>query len=377
MAGNITKRTANDGSVSYRVRVEIPTGVDGKRRQASKTYRTRKEAERALAAWLVEIDRGTAIEPSTVTVGELLELWLRDEAAHRVRPSTLEDYALTIHKHIMPAIGSVTAQKLQPTTVQTFYSDKLAAGTGARTVQLCHLRLSQALKWAVRMGIVGRNVVELVKPPTAASRTPTVWTPEQAHRFLDHAGDDWRPLFDLMLATGVRRGEALGLRWSDVDVEAGTIQIRQSVGILHGQPSVSEPKTRSAQRAIPLPVETVAMLRKHRIRQNEHRLKFGPLWEDRDLVFPNAFGGYLHPCNVDRAFQRIIRTAGVPRLRIHDLRHTYATWALSAGEPPTDVSRILGHARVSITMDIYSHAIPNKRERVSSTIGSLLYRRSG
>jgi integrase len=270
-------------------------------------------------------------------------------------------------------LGSVLVQRLTPAQVQAFYGDKLAKGTGARTVQLCHQRLSQALSWAVRMGLVVRNVCDAVDAPRVKATPTRVWTTDEARRFLDECGT-WRPFFTVMLSTGLRKGECLGVRWADIDLDARTLTVRRSVVILAGKAHIQEPKTASARRAVKLPAEMVALLREHRTRQLERRLSLGPLWSDHDLVFPNETGGPIHPANAQRAFSAILQRVDVPRIRMHDLRHSHATWLLLAGQPIKAVSERLGHARTSITLDTYAHTLTDTQDATADAAGELLFR---
>jgi integrase len=375
MRGSVQKRIGKNGTVSYLVRVEMaPDPVTGERRQRAKTFKTRKEADAELAKWITEIERGTSVEPSKLTVAELLDQWLDHVARHKVRATSLEDYRHTIVKHIVPALGSVPVQKLTPPQVQAFYGEKLAAGTGARTVQLCHQRLSQALSWAVRMGLVIRNVCGVVDAPRVKSSPSRVWTTDEARRFLDGAGT-WQPFFAVMLSTGLRKGECLGMRWTDINLDARTLTVQRSVVILGGKAHIQEPKTTSARRTVKLPTETVAVLREHRTRQLERRLALGPVWTDHDLVFPNETGGPIHPANAQRAFSAILRRVDVPKVRMPDLRHSHATWLLLAGQPIKAVSERLGHARTSITLDIYAHTLADTQDSTADLAGELLFRR--
>ena len=178
--GSIQKRQGPQGP-AYRARVEFPADpVTGNRRQRSATFRTKKEAQSALASWLSEIERGTAVDTSAMTVADFLTHWLDTVAAHRVRATTLADYRHTIQKHLVPSLGSHKVQRLTPTMVQRAYADKLGAGVGPRTVQLMHQRLSQALAQGVRWGTVGRNVCDAVDPPTVRVSRPDPWTPAEA-----------------------------------------------------------------------------------------------------------------------------------------------------------------------------------------------------
>ncbi len=375
MQGSIQKRTGKRG-VSYLARVDFrPDPVTGERRQRAKTYRTRKEAEVALAAWITEVERGTALEPSKVTVGGLLEQWLTGVAKHNVKATTLEDYEATIRVHILPTLGSVLLQRLTAAQVQAFYATKLDAGASPRTVQLCHLRLSQALKQAVAWGLVAHNVCANVKPPRVVYKRSETWTPEEAQAFLSvAAADGLHPLWLLALSTGMRRGELLGLRWRDLDLDRRSLSVRQCVVIHKGAALIEEPKTSSARRVVKLPAEAVEALREHRRRQVERRLCVGSLWEDHDLVFCTRLGRPLNPNNVARSYTRLVAIAGVPRIRLHDLRHTHATWLLKAGQPVKVVSERLGHAKVSITLDTYAHVLPDMQEGAVDTVGGLLFR---
>ncbi|MDP9364704.1 MAG: site-specific integrase [Chloroflexota bacterium] len=373
MRGSIEKRTGPQGP-TYRVRVEYPPDpVTGKRRQRSKSFRTRKEAQAALAQWGAEIARGTALEPSRATVGDLLGQWLASVAAHNVKAATLEDYEATVRVHVLPELGSVPVQRLTAARVQSFYAAKLAAGASPRTVQLCHLRLSQALKQGVAWGLVPHNACASVRAPRVTYKRFETWNPDEARAFLAAAeGDALSPLWLLALSTGMRRGELLGLRWRDVDLDAGTLSVRQCLIPSKGGPVLAEPKTAAARRLVRLPAEAIAALREHRRRQVERRLALGSLWRDLDLVLCTGEGNVVNPANVDRSFARLVRAAGVRRIRFHDLRHTHATWLLAAGQPVKVVSERLGHARVSITLDTYAHVLPDMQEAAAEAIGSLL-----
>lgn len=372
MKGSIQKRKGKTGT-SYRARVEYPPDpITGERRQRSKTFPTRKAADAELAKWLAEIDRGSALEPSKATVGELLDRWLADVAAHNVRPSTHEGYAATIRTHILPALGSVPAQKLTADQVQTFYSRKLAAGCSPRTVQLCHLRLSQALKQAVRWNILTRNVCDLVQPPRVTYKRGDVWNVTEGRHFLDAAASDsLHPFWLLALKTGMRRGELLGLRWRDLDLDRGMAHVRQSVIVYAGAPCIQTPKTATAQRAVKLSADVVAALREHRKAWLERRLATAE-WQDTDLIFCTRTGGPINPNNVARAYEAIIRRAGVRRIRFHDLRHTHATWLLQSGQPVKVVSERLGHAKVSITLDTYAAVLPDMQDRAVEALDALM-----
>jgi integrase len=377
MKGSIQKRIGKDGKPSYMVRIEMPGDRPGQRNQRAKTFATKKEAESALAKWLVEIERGTAVEPSRLTVAELAKKWLDTVAAHKVKPTTLEDYDATLRVHVLPALGAIPIQKLTPAAVQQFYSDKLAAGASPRTVQLCHLRLSQILAQGVRWDLLPRNVCTVVEPPRVTYRPGKTWTAADAQRFLAASdADTYHPLWLVALTTGLRRGELLGLRWQDLELTKRTLQVAQTVTILKGAPYIQTPKSTAALRTVALPPETAEALAAHRVRQLERRLKAGGVWHDHDLVFCTGEGKPINPHNLARNYGKIIDTAGVPKIRLHDLRHTHATLLLTNGLPVKVVSERLGHAKTSITMDTYAHVLPGMQDAAADATSALLFKKA-
>lgn len=376
MRGNIQKRTGPQGT-AYRVRIDFTDPATGKRKQRSETFQTRKEAETALTRMLAERDRGTLVLPSTATVKEVLDQWLSNVAATKVKATTLEDYRATVEKHIIPILGTIKVQKLTPARVQAFYAEKTAAGTGTRTVQLCHLRLSQALAWAERMGIVPRNVCAVVEPPTHRGAERTVWTPEQAETFFTAITErePWHTFFLLIVTTGLRKGEALGLRWQDVDFSKRTVAVRQAIVTLDGKAKIETPKSPAARRLVVIPEETAQALQDHRSRQRLQRMRVADAWADNDLVFCTELGAIIHPSNVNRALTALVEESNVPRITVHELRHTHATWLLSHGLPVKDVSARIGHAKASITLDTYAHIIPGMQDNAVETVRGLLFKK--
>ncbi len=374
--GSIRKHERESG-VRYEVVVDFgPDPVTGRRRQRTRSFRTKKEAQTAMTAWLTEIDKGTAVNRSARTVGELMRYWLDTHARPRLRAKTVFDYEHTINKHIIPDLGAISVQKLTPERLQTFYADKLAAGCGVRTIRLCHLHISQALKQAVTLGLVARNVASLVTQPQEPPKEMRVWDAPQAQAFLVVAGKSaYGPIWMLALATGLRRGELLGLRWRDVDVERRVLRVRQTVGSLRGHPEFKPPKTRSSRRDVPVPEPVIAALRDHKRAQNERRSTMGVAWQDHDLVFAAANGNPVNPDNVGRDFQRLVQLAGVPLIRIHDLRHTHVTLALQAGANTKAVSEAIGHSEIGITLGTYAHVMPEQRTEVAEKVGATLFGR--
>jgi integrase len=201
----------------------------------------------------------------------------------------------------------------------------------------------------------------------------TVWTAQEARRFLQGIKDDpLRALWTLALTTGMRRGELLGLKWTDVDLESARLSVRRSLAVVDGGPVESEPKTRRGRRSISLDESTVALLRQHRAEQAAQRLALGKPFTGGEYIFVSPDGHPIHPDTVTKRSQVLARRAKLPRIRFHDLRHTHATLALQAGVHPKVVSERLGHASTVITLDTYSHAVPALEEEAAARIASLL-----
>jgi integrase len=222
------------------------------------------------------------------------------------------------------------------------------------------------------------NVASAVELPKGPMPEMQVWSPEQLRCFLDHVqADRLYPAWLLIATTGMRRGELAGLRWADVDLEAGRASPRRPRVVVDNEVVVSEPKTAKGRRSLALDPVTVAALRRHRAQQAEERIAAGPLWRDSGLVFTWPDGSSIHPQRFSSWFEQHARAAGLPRIRLHDVRHSYATAALAAGIPAKVVSERLGHANIAITMDTYSHVLPGLDAQAAGTVARLILRDSG
>jgi integrase len=292
---------------------------------------------------------------------------------------------------LIPRIGHVYLHQLGPGHLSALYADlhttgRLdgSGGLSARTVHYLHVILSKALSDAVAEGRLPRNVAGLktVRPrlPKSTSHDMTTWTAAQLTSFLAGLrGDRLEVPILLAATTGMRRGEVLGLRWSDLDLDGGRLAVRQTLTAPRnpdtGQhvPTFGEPKTRRGKRSVPLPGQTVVALRGHRKAQAAERLQVGPDYTDHGLVFAEPDGAPIHPDRFRERFEHRVARSGLPRIRFHDLRHTYATLALQAGVHAKVVSEILGHANIGITLDTYSHAIPAMQESAAETVAALVF----
>lgn len=362
--GTIRKR----GDGRWEARLNLP---DGKRR--SFYAETRQEVASRLAEARRDRDKGLPIVGEKQTVGQYLASWL-EMVKPTIRPSTWKRYNELLSLHVTPALGKWSLSKLTAQQVQALYAAKLDKGLSPTTVHHVGTVLHGALAQAERLGLVARNVCDLVDVPRMADREMHVLTPEQVRTLLDTVQDDrLEALYVLAVTTGMRQGELLGLRWRDVDLGRGTLSVRATLQRTKQDGyCFSAPKTKHSQRQITLSMIAIAALRCHRIRQDIERLA-SPMWEDLDLVFPNTVGKPMDGMNLlHYRFQPLLKRTGLPRIRFHDLRHTAATLLLGRGVNPKIVSEMLGHASIGITLDTYSHVLPTMQQSAAAEMDAAL-----
>lgn len=355
--------------------------ADGQqRRQEWKSgFRTKQEAQRALNEVLTRLAQGTYVEPSRRTLaGYMTDEWLPAVAA-RVRPTTQENYRILVQHYVLPTLGATRLQDLSPAALNGLYGSLLAsggrdgAGLAPKTVRNVHVLIHGALSDAVRWGKVMRNVADLADPPRLPRREMKVWSAEEMRRFLKSVADDrLYACWLLASTTGMRRGELLGLRWSDVDLRAGRVSIVQTATLVGHRVQFSEPKTARSRRSLALDSATMEALREHRKHQLAERLAWGSAYRESGRVFTREDGSPIHPELLADWFVSHAKRAGLPRIRLHDLRHSYATAGLAAGIPAKVVSERLGHASVGITLDTYSHVLPSMDEEAAGRVAALI-----
>lgn len=317
--------------------------------------------------------QGLPVAPDRQTTGEFLSAWLTGTAKPRLRERTFSDYKKIIDKHLVPAIGKVPLLKLGPEHVQQLLRQKTEEGLSPRRVRVIRAVLHTALAEALRWGRVGRNVADLVKAPRAVRYQPTVLNEAQSKALLKAAKKDrLGVLFSVALAVGLRLGEALGLRWKDLDFDRGTLTVRQALQRVGKELRFVEPKSERSRRLISLPQVTVNALKRHRTQQKKERLVAGSRWQQTELVFTSTIGTPLDERNVRRAFGNLLTAAKLPEIRIHDLRHTCATLLLAQGVHPKVVQETLGHSQISLTMDTYSHVLPHLGREAADKMNALL-----
>lgn len=338
----------------------------GKRKQKTVSgFKTKKEAEAACAELIAQIEAGEYKEPSRLTLKEFILEFMEGEK-HRVRESTWHRQMHLINKHIIPSLGGIPLKDFSPLHLRQFYSDKTEEGLSSTYLHSMHTVLSKIMHAAEQWGMVGKNPASLVPPPRPRRLEMSVWTIEEAQKFLKASeGRKYYIAYLLALYTGMRRGEILALQWSDIIFDDGIIRVQRTLYATGGKITFQQPKTKGAARTIIVSPFVLSALKKHRVRQQEKKLQLGKAYEDHNLVVSNWKGTPVYPTDIDHDFQAAIKSAGVPRIRFHDLRHTHATILLQLGEHPKVVSERLGHSTTSITMDVYSHVLPNMQKSLA------------
>ena len=336
--------------------------VDGKRRRKTIYGRTRKEVSEKLKAVLRDQQQRLPITTERQTVEQFLNHWLPEVARPTLRDSTYASYRSKIALYLVPALGKTQLTTLTPQHVQAMMNGMRERGLSPRSVQYARAILRRALNQALRWGLVARNVATLVDPPRVARHDIRPLDADGAARFLAAVrGDRLEALYTVALALGLRQGEALGLRWRDVDLDVGVLHIRVALQWLGGErPRLVEPKTRQSRRSLPLPGVVATQLRAHHARQEAERALLGAAWqgEEWELVFTAPTGGPLSKFTLTKQFKRHLARAGLPELRFHDLRHSCASLLVAQGVHPRVVMELLGHSTIALTMNTYSHVLP-------------------
>lgn len=364
-----------DGRWAFRVSLGNDP-VTGRRNQPQRQgFRTKREAQEAAEALIREFDRNAGVAPASDRLGDYLKLWLEGQVT-ALRPSTMRSYRMAA-KRIEGRLGQVRLADLRPLMIEKFYTDLLGDGLSPKSVANTHTVLRKALSDADRLGMISRNPAANARPPSVPRHESEVWSAEQLGEFIDFLnGNRLQPYFVLLGLTGLRRGEGLGLRHRDVDLRRGTVSIVQTISVVGSDVVVSTPKTKKSRRQVPLDPFTVEHLQNHVRRQKAERLQAGPVWNTSgDWLFTDEFGNFLHPDYVSRQFRALVEQSGLPKIRLHDLRHTYGTLSLEAGVHPKIVSERLGHATVGITLDVYSHVAEGMSRDAAELVAASVFNR--
>jgi integrase len=364
----------------------VDIGTDpatGKRRQKWVSgFERERDAAKAMRDYIARIERGEAVAESSDTVAsDLRDQWLPLRRS-KVKESTWAGYKDAVEGRIIPAIGALPLRKVTPKHIAKLYDDLLASGSrdprrgpglAPKTVRNTGLVIKKAFGDAVRLGLLARNPAQHVEMPRVEQKEMKTWSTEQAREFIGFIrGDRLEALWILMLTSGMRRGELIGLKWADVDLDAGRLAVRRARVAVGYQVVWSSPKTMKSARVIALDPATCEVLQAHQSRQDEEKALVGDDYHDEDIIFAKPDGSPVHPDYVSQRFGRLVKKAGLLMIRPHDTRHTAATLLLEAGIPVKVVSERLGHSTTSITADLYQHVAPHMQEEAANKLGAML-----
>jgi integrase len=349
------------------------TTSEGTRKRQRFYGATWEEVHRRLVEVKAQEHRGIPTPAKSYTVGAFLDEWLAHIAAPSVRATTYAKYETFVRLYLKPGLGSGRLTQLSPSDVRRFLAQQKEAGVSPARLQAIHSVLRNALEHAMREDLTVRNAARLVRVATPPRRTFEPWTAQQTIQFVTASkSDPMATAFLLCVALGLRRGEVLGLRWRDIDLEDRTLHVRQQLQRADGQLQLVEVKTQRSRRVIPLPEVCVRALRRRRSEQAADRIATGPGWPNSDFVFTTKHGTPIEPRNLARSFERILTGAGLPRIRLHDLRHMCASFLAFLRVPPRTIMEILGHSQIAVTMNVYTHVTSDEQREAMRLMDGLL-----
>ncbi len=373
MRGSI--RTQHGGTQLYAVIDETdPKTGKRKRRWFNLHTTSRRKAETELAKIIGQQTQGTLPPAGKTTVADILQTYIDSRRVAGRAPRTIERYVEQADGHIIPALGKHKAADLRPADIERFYASKLADGLSPTTVYRMHALLRAAFRHAVKQSTVTRNPIDATTPPTPASPEQKAMRDEQAELLLRAAeGHRLHPLLVIALTTGMRAGELAGVRWNDIDLDTGLMMVRVQRQYLR-KVGIVQRKTKAYRRDRPVELSEaeVALLRAHKARQAEERLRIGDMWRDHGLVFPSEVGTPLSTGNLRRWFYATLEKAGLPHFRFHDLRHTAATFLLKADPRINVAQQRLGHRDPAITARFYAHVLPGEQGKAAAVVANRL-----
>jgi integrase len=363
MAGTVGK----EGSTWFYL-LELGKDANGKRKRKKKRgFKTKREAQKALAELETLFNKGVFIDNDQTTFAEFISFWLENYAKTNVSPKTYEGYYFMIKNHIKPCLGGVKLANLSSLHLQKYYSEKMNGGLSAQTVKHHHRLISKILTDAVKWQKVIRNVAITVDAPKPKKVEMVTLDANQVSDLFKVAKEStqYYPIIFTAIHTGMRRGELLGLRWKDVDFERKVLYVSQTIQSVTGLGLITKEPKNGKGRSVSMTNALEVFLKQHRLVQEENRKFFKTNYKDQDLVFAQVNGNPIQPAELSRTFNKLIKKAGVPHVRFHDLRHTHATLMLKQEVHPKIVQERLGHSSITITLDTYSHVLPNmQREAV-------------
>lgn len=370
----MAKRRANNEGALYRRKNGLwcaQISLQGHR--LTHYARTQKECRIWIKEMLARIDGGMTFESTQITMDEYMELWLENKEL-AIRQGTVDNYRKLVFKHILPHVGHLRLQDVGPLQLKQLYARLRDDGCTPRTIQAIHVILHGAFQQAMREGVLGRNPVAMVQRPKVEQKEIQILNEDQARQFLmATVGTYFETAFHLALTTGMRKGELLGLKWSDIDWERGTLHVqRQLQQVGWGGSTLVAPKTRAGRRKLKLGPASLAQLGAHRERQALLKAAAGSQWQEMDLIFTTRIGTYADQSRLSKEFKATLQKAGLPNIRFHDLRHTSISFLLELGMPINTVQHRAGHSKASVTVDIYGHTMTGSQDLAAEKIDELI-----
>ncbi len=377
----MTRRGNSEGSIYQRSSDgrwlgAATVGLDPAGRPIRRTVsaKTRTEVVRKLKVLSREIDDGLVTAERAPTLEVLFERWFVDVMAREVVRSTIDNYRSIVKFHILPTLGRKKVDELTVAEVDRLLAAKIASGLSPSTVHRIRAVLSQCLDQGIRWGVTPRNVARLSRSPKLIRPEGRTLSPEQARGLLACLrGHRNEALYTLMLSTGMRRGEALGLKWGDVDLDGGVVRIRRSLKREGGHIVTADTKTLKSRRAVNLPEPVVELLSRHRDQQEKQRVDLGAAWVETGFGFTSSIGTPIDPRNLYRDFQKVCENAGLSHWHPHELRHSAASLMLANGVKLQVVSQVLGHSSIRMTADVYGHILDPDREHAAKAMAAVLW----
>jgi len=380
------------GGNSYRLRVSAGTDGSGRRIRPSKTITASsvREAEKMLALYVAEVDRGIISPSQKFTFSEFVSIWFRDYASNQLAPKTLFRYHQMLDSRIISEFGKIKLEKLTPNHFLQFYNklrkpnvrmdNHKDRGLASRTILHHHRLIKTILNTAVKWGYLFSNPADRCDSPKTSKQAALTYNEEQTFALLDAAENaplKYRLLILLAIATGARQGELMGLEWQHVDIENGIIKIEQSAQYIPQRGNfIKAPKNPSSVRTIGVPAIVKDALRIYRREQTSERLALGAQWQAGNLVFVSSTGQPMYPGIMSSWFPQFLRKQGLPPLNFHGLRHTSASLLIANGASAVDLSKRLGHANTTMTMNLYAHSFDNADKGLTEKMEAILSRKS-